>query len=178
MKELFTIPMWQFDLTLNKEWPQKKKLLQNLNKKHPYKKSSYFDTNRDDTGHEFISALSKILEKPLEELSQELKMDLVITKGWSARFKKGDFIIIHKHASVGLSGTIYLNYDESIGHSRTVFKQPFPSYWNDYTFCKNPIVKEGALIVVPSHLEHFTLPNTSKVPKEIISFDMLVGKPV
>ena len=80
MKELFTIPMWQFDLTLNKEWPQKKKLLQNLNKKHPYKKSSYFDTNRDDTGHEFISALSQILEKPLEALSQELKMDLVITK--------------------------------------------------------------------------------------------------
>ena len=178
MKELFTIPSWQFDLTLKKEWPKKKKLLQDLNKQYPYKRGTYFDTNREDTGHEFISELAKILEKPLEELSQELKMDLVITKGWSARFKKGDLIVIHKHASVGLSGTLYLNYDESIGHPRTTFKQPFPSYWNDYTFCKNPIVKEGALIVVPSHLEHFTLPNTSKVPKEIISFDMLVGKPV
>ena len=105
-------------------------------------------------------------------------MDLVITKGWSVRFKKGDFIIIHNHASVGLSGTIYLNYNESIGHSRTIFNQPFPSYWNDHTLCNNPVIKEGALVIVPSHLEHFTLPNRSKVPKEIIGFDMMVNKPV
>jgi len=175
MTPLFTIPFWQFDLNKKKEWTKKKEILKNLIKQYPYKREDHFDTNRHSTGLDFIGKLSEVLEKPLKELSQELKTNIVITKGWSTRFKKGDLIVIHKHASVGLSGTLYLNYNATI-HPPTTYKQPFSSYWNDYTFCRFPPIKEGYLVIVPSHLEHFTLPNLSKIPKEIIGFDMRVVK--
>ena len=170
MKEyLFSIPYWKFDL--NQNWKKNKTDLKKLIKKYPYSRSTCFYSNRDKTDYFFNNSLLPVIKKPLEEISKEINQSIVLNKSWSCSYKKGDSIIIHKHSNEGLSGILYLDYDAK-ENSRTTYQQPFQSFWNDQSFFVIPHVKEGTLIIVPSFVEHFTLPEKTNKIKEIIGFDL------
>tara|TARA_B100000242_G_scaffold18781_1_gene11402 strand:- start:528 stop:1049 length:522 start_codon:yes stop_codon:yes gene_type:complete len=170
MKEyLFTIPYWSFDLS--QDWKKNKSTLKRLIKKYPYSRSTCFYSNKDKTDETFNNTILSLIKKPLEQVSKEINQSLVLRKAWSCYYKKGDSIIVHKHSNEGLSGILYLNYNEK-KNSKTIYQQPFQSFWNDQSFFIVPPVKEGTLVIVPSFIEHFTLPEKTDKIKEIISFDL------
>ena len=170
MKEyLFTIPYWSFDL--NENWKKNKSTLKKLIKKYPYGRSTCFYSNKDKTDHAFSESLLPIIKSQIEIVSKEINRSLILHEAWSCFYKKGDSIVIHKHSNEGLSGILYLEYNEKI-NSKTTYQQPFQSFWNDKSFFVIPPAKEGTLLIVPSFVEHFTLPEKTNKIKEIISFDL------
>jgi len=72
---------------------------------------------------------------------------------------------------VGYSGIIYLDYDETL-HSPTYFINPVNNPITDQTEIKKIQASEGLMIIVPSNILHYTLPNNSHTIKTIIGFDL------
>jgi hypothetical protein len=90
---------------------------------------------------------------------------------WFNKYVPGSFARPHEHYSVDLSG-IYIVHSEE--PNPTIFKQHVNvGNWRylkeDYT---TEDVKEGSVILFPSHLQHWTLP--CKAQRYIISFDISV----
>ena len=168
---LFNIPFWKMQ-TINFE--EKKKELIKLLESYPEEKKGLqeFATNRQSDRSGLVEQFGSIMNQELEDFSKEIKKDFAIREIWSITYGKGDHHISHNHGSWGLSGILYL--DLPTGSPVTSYIQP----WNDYEtdaghFAAPPIV-EGDIIIVPSFVLHFSVPNKSKNKKRIISWDMKI----
>ena len=54
--------------------------------------------------------------------------------------------------------------------------QPWNHIESNDTIFNRPPVKEGTLIIIPSFINHFVVPNQSKEVREIVGFDMKTGR--
>ena len=92
---------------------------------------------------------------------------------WFVEYEKGDYQLPHNHRSNGFSGILYVNFNEE-KHPLTTIIQPWNGIFDDETKMINVYGKEGTLIIMPSNLLHFSIPNQSDHKKTVISFDLLV----
>jgi hypothetical protein len=126
----------------------------------------------DRGNNNYQSKFVEIFKNELSRFSNEIKVNsLDIGDVWSVSYAEGDFHIPHNHSGVGYSGIIYLEYNETL-HSPTYFINPTNDPITDQTEIKKIEASEGLMIVVPSNILHYTLPNNSHTIKTIIGFDL------
>lgn len=168
---LFKINYWSTPII---NFKNKKFHLQKLIKKFPEKKHGLqnFSTNRQSDRSGFAEAFVNICGEEMRMLSQILKKDIQIENIWSVSYKLGEYHSPHNHGATGLTGILYLEFDET--NPTTTYIQPWNHIENDTTLYYNIPAHEGLLTVVPKFVTHFTQPNKSKKIKRIISFDMKI----
>lgn len=87
--------------------------------------------------------------------------------------KKHDYHQVHNHRTIGLTGIIYLEYDQ-LEHNPTYFIAPFNDPIKDTSLFYIPQnIKEGSIIVFPSFINHFSNPNKSDKERKILAFDII-----
>jgi len=154
------------------DWQVKKeKISKEINTAELIRKpDQLFSSDRGNNNYQ--SEFVEIFKNELSLFSNEIKVDsLDIGDVWSASYANGDFHIPHNHSGVGYSGIIYLEYEET-SHSPTYFINPTNNPITDQTEIKKIEASEGLMIVVPSNVLHYTLPNNSHKIKTIIGFDL------
>jgi hypothetical protein len=156
-----------FKLSLSKvkikNWDYKKSLIS---------ENKFLYTQEQKT--EQIDSFLKIFKEDIDSSLNEFEInEYKIIDVWSLYYEKNKFHQIHNHRSLGFTGIIYFDYDNS-EHNSTNFIIP----WNDpikdtiKTFNLDD-VNEGYLIIFPSLLIHFTDPNLSDKKRRIIAFDLI-----
>lgn len=87
-----------------------------------------------------------------------------IVMSWANVYPKGSFIRPHDHSTFESLTSAVFCVEE--GHSLLHIK----------TMSKPYKINKGELIIFPSHLEHWTTPNTSDKERVIVGFDIYFGK--
>src|SRR5258706_4498517 len=101
---------------------------------------------------------------------------------WACINKKHDQNLIHSHTNnFNLSGVYYLNVPRDSGE--IVFRDPRPgANQAPYRLFKDDgdseyfMPSEGMIILFPSYLEHFVLPNRSEHDRISMSFDLTLER--
>jgi len=174
---LFQIPFWHMKVS---GFDKKKKELTEMLELYPEEKlDQEFSTNRQrfdntslistDRGY-LAENFASILKYEMNNISNELKKDIVVTDVWSVSYAKNEFHPPHNHGTTGLTGILYLDLPK--GAPGTQFIQPWNNYETDRSEQGQIFVKEGDIIIVPKFLLHYTKPNKTNELKRIISWDM------
>lgn len=120
----------------------------------------------------------KVIEM-ITELKPRVPIKLELVESWLNSYTQGGFQEIHDHLHSGrsLSCAYFLEWTESAGE--IVFENSAMSLNNAcslpqllFDVCESkyvPQIEEGTLIVFPSWVKHFTMPNFSKERRSTIS---------
>ena len=154
------------------DWEEKKnKILKFINNSN-FERQQSFDTDRNTSNNSYLSAFLEIFKEDVDNFRMELKVSsLKITNVWAVKYHQGDFHPPHTHSSTGYSGIIYVDYDEDV-HTGTYFVNSITDPITDLTMYSVPPAHEGALVIAPSNILHFTYPNTSNNIRSVIGFDI------
>ena len=170
---MFQTLVYQYAVT---DWEIKKSKILNLIKEDNFVRNDSFLTDRELSAHSYLNSFKDIFSHELEMFKHELGVaEMFLTNVWSAKYETGDFHPIHTHSSTGFSGVLYLNYDED-EHTGTYFVNSQTNPVTDLTDYSLPNVHEGAMVIVPSSVLHFTFPNKSLLTRQIIGFDIKFEK--
>ena len=169
LQNIFSLPLIRYKIhnwgQVKKEF---KKVLPKLDKSL-LKDDIYTDYFLNDL--ELPSYSDKILStiKPyLADLSQNNR--IYITDMWFQTALRGMNHTCHNQW-LGWSAIIYVDYDITC-HTATKFYSPFPDPFNGAVQSYIPTIEEGTLLIFPSNIVHEALPNTSDIPRTIISFNL------
>lgn len=177
VKQYYPFPL-PFYLISIPDWPRKKVALENLvdwnDPKCMYNDhfSDYHKNlaNEDPYGKPtYLADFIDIIKPELMELAKILRCDITIKSLWAQRYWKHNHMRPHTHGITDFSAVLYHDFHK--GHEATEFWAPYknPLTGDDYTHI--PIVKEGDLIVFPSTLVHYAVPNESDYQRTIFSFN-------
>ena len=137
--------------------------------------------NEDNIATDFPFSNKNNYSQKIEEILQEELNSIYMHIGVENYFIKNSWIEVseenmnhnpHNHGALGLSAVVFLNYNPKY-HKPTHFISPIGNFETGVNLHFIPFnVDEGSLIVFPSMINHFTMPNKSDVPRTIISFNM------
>jgi hypothetical protein len=154
------------------DWTEKKKFLLSLIDHTKFEDNGSFETDRKHNYNSYLDKFVDTIKYQLGMFQEELGApNGTITDVWCVKYKPGDFHPPHTHSSNGYSGVLYLEYDED-QHTGTYFVNSVTDPITDLTNYSVPNVHEGAIVIAPSNILHFTLPNKSKKIRIIIGFDI------
>lgn len=157
-------------------WEEKKHQLLALIDHTKFQYNASFHTDRKASANSCLGNFVDIIEAQLAMFQQDLGVSqLVVTDVWSVKYQTGDFHPVHTHSSRGYSGVLYLEYDE-LEHTGTYFVNPITDPITDLTNYSLPNVHEGALVIAPSNVLHFTYPNKSNKIRLVMGFDINLKK--
>lgn len=168
--DLFKTYAYQYDIS---NWIEKKsKLIGAIDfsklTRNPLQNFSS-DRNSDSS---YIEDFKNIFKDELEQFKQELQVTgFQVTDVWTVKYGKGDFHVPHNHSGSGFSGIIYLDFDPK-EHTTTYFVNPINDPVTDQTQIMESPGAEGMMLIVPSCIMHYTIPNQSNVTRTIVSFDI------
>ena len=170
-KTLFRIPMWIYqvhDWEIKKEevvgWLEKTKFSRNQSDNHFNSDRLHLMQNKF-----YSDDFVKLFQPELKLFQFEAELETIfISDIWFVEYQSGDYQSAHTHESARYSGILYVNLDDK--HPMTTFIQPWYSYWGTKQWTVD--VKEGTMLIVPSHVLHFSRPNASVNKKSVLSFDM------
>jgi len=149
--------------------------------------SSHYEENIEGPARHFFESKLDALDQPgLESLKEfvincandyahdvyGIDRNIIITGSWINQTSAGFTQKVHNHGNSYFSGTYYVNYDPDFHSAIDFYKDvekksnmPFiyqnPNVYNEYN-CKGwrmQDLKEGELVIWPSHLEHGYDPN-------------------
>jgi len=165
---LFVVPFWKTKID---NFTFKKKSIEKVLSTHR-EKPTQLQTFTSNRGSDFIKPFREIFQEELNGFANTIKKHCEITDVWSTSYKTYQYHPYHNHGDVGLSGIIYLDLKEKMPN--TVFVNSNPIWITGQTQYYDMAVEEGDMVILPSHVGHFTAPNLSKRPKRIIAFDLNV----
>ena len=170
---LFKIDYWKIPVS---NFEVKKKQIVDLLNGYTETKNDiqFFYTNKQSNRDKLSEKFSNIILKELKQFSDNIKKSIVIKDVWSVSYGLGDYQVPHNHGTKGLSGILYLESVEKL--PSTCFIQPWNDIEKDETLIFEMPAKEGDLIIFPSFVNHFSVPNKYKQNKRIVSFDMSMIK--
>lgn len=100
-----------------------------------------------------------------------------IGKSWFEGSAPGQFHQVHQHGTRGYSVVLYVDYDVN-EHLPTHFIAPFNDMFRGRMIHYMPEdVAPGSMIFFPSDVLHYTMPNMSKKPRLIFSFNIVWTEP-
>ena len=170
MNILHVVPYYKYNV---KDWQEKKLKIQNAISHQVFTKNnsiSSFESDRANNRN-YINDFLTIFSDELQEFGKELNLNsFKIEDIWTVQYNKGDYHVVHNHGAGNLSAILYLDYDEK-EHSATYFVAGQDNF-NNRTEITSPTVQEGTLVMFPSNVLHFTVPNTSDKVRRVISFDI------
>ena len=176
-------------------WPEKKEKLLNLvDWKDPQSNSSVFFSDyfknlqqpdkRPKYAKSFINILKPELNQFVNAVEQspitrkfgqpKINLRMHIATLWAQRYTTTQNMQPHTHESVGYSAVLYAEFNEK-EHEATEFFAPFKNVVDTMDYRWLPEVKEGDILFFPSPLLHYSLPNRSKEPRTIFSFNCNLG---
>jgi len=171
---MFSIPFSHIQV---RNWKEKKKLLSELSKDSEFitidtVKTSYSHINTE----QLVEKLYDILDEEFTIFSEHCGWDKhswFLTGAWFQIQDPGMFHQIHNHGHTGFSCVCYLDYDKN-SHTPTKFIAPYYNFISGETIYFTPEnIKEGSLIIFPSFLNHYTVPNSeSNKQRKILSFNI------
>ena len=104
-------------------------------------------------------------------IGNKKQVNIEFTDMWYQTEMYGSSHGIHNHGNLGWSSVIYVDYDPKI-HTSTEFLSPFHDVWNGNLLTFQPPINEGDMIIFPSYIAHQALPNSSQVPRTVISYNI------
>ena len=157
MIDIFKLSIYQSDI---KNLSEMKKLA-----------SNYSPINRNKL---FFDKFENCFKDNLNEICKSFEIShYKIIDIWTISYKKNDYHKVHNHRTIGLTGIIYLEYDE-FEHEPIYFIVPYNDPVKDTSLTYKPKnIKEGSFIVFPSFLNHFSNPNLSNKERKILAFDLV-----
>ncbi len=184
IENMFTIPIVKYSLT---DWATKKKRFLDLLDKQTLTMgeesvlSDYGDAYTLTAEHEmglyatpkYLSTVRDILRDEMDQFAYDLQAKPVIVRAWFERAYKKMHHPPHTHGHGGWSAVLFLDYNPE-HHTPTIFISPFNHFIDGSQLQYRPECKEGDLILFPSMLLHYTLPNTSNVRRTVCSFNLTV----
>ena len=166
---MFSTPFYYYGIL---HWHDKKTKILNLIKDKNFVRSQSFSSDRKLSSNSYLEYFVDIFKDDLELFQAELQVnEMFVTDVWSVKYELGDFHPVHNHSSTGYSGIIYLNFNED-EHTGTYFVNNQTNPITDATDSVLSYAHEGAMIIVPSSVLHFTYPNKSSLVRQIIGFDI------
>jgi hypothetical protein len=166
---LFQTLVYQYPVL---DWENKKSKILKYIKDENFIDNEFFLTDRKLSSNSYLDKFAEIFKDELEIFRLDINSpSMFLTDVWSAKYEIGDFHPIHNHSSSGYSGVLYVHHNEE-EHSGTYFVNPQTNPITDLTEYSSPTVHEGAIIMVPSSILHFTYPNKSNLIRQIIGFDL------
>jgi hypothetical protein len=141
--------------------------------------------NANNGGTSYFNKWFSILEKDFLEIESQINSNHVKDfpvkfapphswKLWTQRYKNGDSHPVHNHGIGFLSAVIYIEFDPS-QHQTTTFCSPYPnSFYGNLDYYIPEDVCEGDIILFPSLLNHFVVPQKSDLTRTIMSFNIPV----
>jgi uncharacterized protein (TIGR02466 family) len=107
------------------------------------------------------------------------KRNFTVEQMWANINKTHDQNLIHSHGNIfNMSGVYYINVDDDCGD--IVFRDPRPGAIHAkarlfvYGDSEHFKPSQGFLLLFPSYLEHFVLPNNSNTDRISMSFDLVM----
>ena len=184
---LYSVPF--IHLKLN-NWEEKKSVLMETYEKVSSNPNSF--KQEANTGYSVITdyhqtytdkdfSTSEVIldhfDEELQFISEVFNCNVEINNSW---FEKSSFNkqhTPHTHGNSGLSCVIFLKFDPKY-HTPTIFMDPNLSSDSIAAPLNQmpPGIREGSMIVFPSYLAHYTIPNQSDVDRIILSFNMAFDK--
>jgi hypothetical protein len=164
-----TYPFFHF--TLN-EWHWKKMvILKNLPKEGF---TDYHDLEKSDTNSipEYANVVQQCVEEEMEHVSNSIGYPSVLLGMWYERSFRNERHGVHNHGACGYSAVLYVKFNPEV-HESTRFYLPFPDPMSGSIHNFHPPVKEGDLIIFPSHMLHEAVPNKSDEERLIVSFNIM-----
>lgn len=182
---LYSVPL--LHLKLN-DWEEKKSILMetyervNLNDPKLYGNQEYSvitDYHRSSNTNDFSTSeiINQILGEELEFISEVFRCPVQVTNSWFEKSTRNKQHTPHNHGNSGLSCVIFIKFDPKY-HCPTVFIDPNLSSDSHMAPLNEmpPGIREGSMIVFPSYLTHYTLPNLTEEDRVILSFNMFFDK--
>ena len=168
IKNLVELPLLKHKIF---KWEDKKikikKIIDNIN----LEKCEHFLSSKNVKCEDFKKSFVDIFSEDLNKISDYVKDELILQDVWIVSYEKGNEHYIHNHGQTGLSGVIYLDYDEN-EHESTKYLIPFNNPITNNSVIVSEKVKEGDMIVTPSLINHFVPYNKSNKIRSIIGFDL------
>lgn len=167
-KIIFKIPLIKLSVS---DWDLKKEDITKEITQLKFNSIHNFISSRNIEENNFFNdVLINILKKEFIEIQEEVGREVKKINSWVVQYEKYGEHIIHNHASTGLAGVIYFDYDEK-QHTPTKYLMPMNDMFNDTSLIYEEKVKEGDIVVTPASLHHFCSCNTSDKPRTIIGLD-------
>lgn len=178
MNKNYSVGIFDFPLIHLKvrHWEDKKSqiiaLKDEKNLKHVEQENIITDYQSSNTNN-YSKKLEEILEQELNEIYKILNLkDYYIRNSWIEVAEHNMDHKVHNHGALGMSCVCYLDFDPKV-HTATHFMSPYGDFETGTTQVFVPQkIEEGSLICFPSMLNHFTLPNSSDIPRGICSFNL------
>lgn len=174
---MFAIPIY---ITEVHDWGIKKnKLLESFDDlqyiTQKQKTNEYIETDfyLNDGMKEDRLNITDILSEEISQFCSNMGFkEFRVRKSWVERQQQNMYHMVHNHGALGYSCICYLDYDEKI-HTPVHFVSPFNNFLNGEQIDFSPDgIKEASLIIFPSSILHYTLPNTSTLPRIALSFNL------
>lgn len=131
------------------------------------------NTNYHIDNKKIIENISNILKNEIEKFLINIGFGgCTIKTGWFEQSFFGNYHHPHNHGSTGYSAICFVKYDIE-DHTPTYFISPFNNFvtGDDLNYFPNEI-EEGSIIVFPSSILHYTIPNKSNKERLVLSFNM------
>tara|TARA_B100002019_G_C21248655_1_gene589822 strand:+ start:269 stop:823 length:555 start_codon:yes stop_codon:yes gene_type:complete len=132
-----------------------------------------------------IDDYADLLTKPLELLSQELRVEFHarILHPWVNLYKKGSFQEVHYHDDCDIAAVVFLNDGPDFSKfyfwdaSHTAFTKPWIKIITKMQLSNiyYPSVKAGDVILFPSHMFHGVTPHQSDTIRKTLSFNVVLN---
>ena len=168
----FYIPFFSIKIA---EWERKKERLLSMvdwNNSSAIENDHFTDYHLNiKNGCPYREQFENVLSEELQVFADHIKTNLVLKEIWAQRYHKEKHMVAHTHGSKGFSCVLYAEFDPS-QHKATTFMAPFNNFINDDTLYFTPEVTEGTIVIFPSMLPHYAVPNTSSIPRTIFSLNM------
>ena len=168
-KTIFKIPLIKYSID---NWDLKKEELTKVITQLKFNSVHKFISSRNIKEYIFFDdVFVKILNQEFLDIEKEIGKEIKEINSWVVQYKKYGEHIIHNHASTGLGGVLYFDYDER-EHPSTKYLMPMNDIFNDTSLIYEEKVKEGDIVITPAALHHFCPCNTSDKPRTIIGLDI------
>lgn len=165
---MFNIKSYQYKLD---NWKLKKQKLNEIIDKINFyqdKNSNLLTNYGNDNNYE--ADVIQILKEDIIKFFIEANLyNPCVSSLWFQQYNNEQCHLTHNHGALGYSSVLYVNYDAK-HHTATRFLSPYYSVTGE-TITYVPIVDEGTLLVFPSMINHYTLPNQSQKTRTILSIN-------
>ena len=165
---MFFIKSYKYQLN---NWDSKKQKLNEIIEKIKFyqdKKSNLLTNYGSNNNYE--ADIIQILKEDIIKFFIEANLyNPYVSSLWFQQYNNEQYHLTHNHGALGYSSVLYINYDPK-HHTATRFLSPYYSITGE-TITYVPEIKEGTLLVFPSMINHYTLPNQSQRTRTILSIN-------
>lgn len=170
IETMFSIPLIHYQCD---RWLYKRNKILDLIPHDEMKQGNETVISNYQGANDQCARLQEILRDEITQFNDQLQCDAQIVRAWYESADHSMFHPPHTHGHGGWSAVLYVDYNPE-HHTPTIFISPFNHFVTGHQLQYHPECCEGDLVLFPSFLLHYTMPNTSNVRRTVCSFNLTV----